>query len=223
MTAYKLLHRREGRGEHGFVLVTALIMLLVLTILGIMAIQTSVVELMISGNDKTHKQTFYQADGGTELAQQLIFENAICTTTKNGFTETLTGTNAAHLGNTIVVEVLQFSDTNPASSVVSDTNREFVYYPYTDINDPSTAATFNTRQHTNFLVQSAVQVNPGSGMQMVSGYEGLGAGSAGGGTSRLYTIAAQHFGLANSQSTITVRWRLDNFLISSAAAQDCKY
>ncbi len=213
------------KNEEGFVLIASLMILVILSILGIMATRTTMVELTISGNDKVNKQTFYQADGGTEFAQQLVFENAICTTTKNGFDETSAGSNRAHLGNTIIVENLKFAEEDITPFTVSDTSREFAYFPGIDIPDPlaATVTPFNSQPHTNFITRSVVSVNPGSGLQMVSGYEGLGAGAAGGGTSKLYTIVSQHFGLINSQSTITVRWRLDNFLISSAALQDCIY
>lgn len=210
--------------ENGFVLVTALVILVVLTLLGIMSTKTTMMELMVSGNEKIAKQTFYRADGGTELAQELIFKNLICTTTKGGFDAVSGGMMS--IGNTIIVEDLGFSEQNHPGTLsdnVSDSNREFVYYPEFDVNVSAIPAAVDEEPHTNFLTNSQVKVNPGSGLQMVSGYEGLGAGAAGGGTSRLYTIASQHYGAVNSQSVITVRWRLDNFLISSASVHDCDY
>ncbi len=80
--------------EHGFVLVTAMMVLIVLTIIGIMAMQNSTTEITISGNDRIHKQTFYQADGGTELAQHVVYQNTMCLD-ENGFTQ-----NSIFNGNT---------------------------------------------------------------------------------------------------------------------------
>ncbi len=197
-----------------------MMILMVLTIIGVMASQTTITELLISGNDKVHKQTFYQADGGTELAQHVVYHNAICSSTSNGFDDdgyTFDGNPAALLDGSILVEDLTFSNNTTPSDVttVNDTTRTFAYYPNATVND--------TPPHTNFLTNVTTQLNPGSGLQMISGYEGLGAGSVGGGTSKLFRIASQHFGQANSQSLVQVRWRLDNFIIASAAASDCDY
>lgn len=205
--------------EQGFILVTAMMILVVLTFIGLLATQSTITELAVSGNDKVHKQTFYQADGGTELAQHLVYHNSICTSTMGGFTDDGGGTSL--INGAIRVLDLTFSLSNPATVTdLSDTNREAVYYPDAYL-DAANAA--DTSPHTNFLTSSISQLNPGAGLQMISGYEGLGAGAAGGGTSRLHTIASQHHGLSNSQSLIQVRWRLDNFVVTSAAPSDCEY
>lgn len=203
------------RHKNGFVLITVLMILLILTILGIMATGTSIIELMISGNDKVHKQTFYQADGGTELAERLVFENAVCASTQDGFSVDLDGKTT--IGGNVVVENKIFAEKKSplANPVVTDINRAAAYYPTGTINDSS--------PHTNFLAQFSTEKNPGTGMQMISGYEGLGAGSAGGGTHRRYEISSQHYGLVNSQTLIVTHWRIDNFILSSAAPSDCKY
>ena len=207
------LPSQSCRHENGFILVTVMLILLILTLIGIMATNTTNVELMVSGNDKVHKQTFYQADGGTELAERLVFENAVCATTKNGFT-------LATVGGRIVIKNPIFAESNAVDpSLVSDddlTNkRGAVYYPDGVLTDAS--------PHTNFLSKFTKAFNPGSGLQMVSGYEGLGAGVAGGGMNRSYLISSQHFGLANSQTLLQTQWRLDTYILSSAASSDCVY
>jgi Tfp pilus assembly protein PilX len=200
--------------QQGFALVTVLLILLVLTLLGIMATNNTTTELRIAGNDKVHKQTFYQADGGTELAERLVFENTICSQVKNGFTHTGL---ANPLLSRIVVFDQAFADNNPADATVTDTNREFVFFP-----EGFNAATPDDSPRTNFLTTHTVGLNPGSGLQMVSGYEGLGVGATSG-THRSYTILSQHHGVVNSQTTLATQWRLDNFPITSAAVSDCKY
>ena len=74
----------QPNNQEGFVLVTAMMVLIVLTLIGIIAMNSSNTEKMISGNDKIHKTTFYQADGGSELAQHVVYHNAICLDS-NGF------------------------------------------------------------------------------------------------------------------------------------------
>lgn len=204
------------KSEKGFVLATAMVILLALTFIGLIATKISVNEMMVSGNEKFHQQTFYQADGGTELAQYLVYHNSICSTTSSGFTGNYNGNTAALINGSILVEDLSFADTkHPIVTDIADGNREAVYYTSINVNDIA--------PHTNFLTTSTSQINPGSGLQMVSGYEGLGAGSVGGGTSRNYLIASQHHGLSNSQTTVQVQWRLDSFVVSNALSSDCKY
>ncbi len=61
--------------QDGYVLVLSMMMILVLTLLGIAALNTTDIELMIAGNDTLHKKTFYKADGGTEVASSVLEEN----------------------------------------------------------------------------------------------------------------------------------------------------
>ena len=93
-----------AKREQGFALVTVLLILMVLTLLGIMATNNTTTELRIAGNDKVHKQTFYQADGGTELAERLVFENTICSQVKNGFSN-------SGLANPLMSRIVVFDQT----------------------------------------------------------------------------------------------------------------
>ncbi len=52
-------------------------------IIGISATTNTSLELQIAGNDRTHKETFYQADGGSQLAARLVEESL---GTPGGFT-----------------------------------------------------------------------------------------------------------------------------------------
>lgn len=54
--------KKTVNNEKGFVLITALLMLVVLLIIGIAATNTTTIELQISGNDKAAKQIFYAAE-----------------------------------------------------------------------------------------------------------------------------------------------------------------
>ncbi len=50
--------------EDGFVMITALMFLIILTLLGIAATRTTVTELYIAGNDYLYKRNFYVAESG---------------------------------------------------------------------------------------------------------------------------------------------------------------
>ncbi len=60
------------QNHSGSVLAAALILLAILTIMGITGISTSSTEIRIAANDMRHRQVFYQADGGTQVAVELI-------------------------------------------------------------------------------------------------------------------------------------------------------
>ena len=65
-----------AEGEGGFVLIVALLMLAALTIIGIAATNTTVLEMHISGNDKTAKINFFAAESAAlEAAQKVINES----------------------------------------------------------------------------------------------------------------------------------------------------
>ena len=58
--------------ELGFALVISLMVLLVLTFLGIMALNSTTTELLISSNEKLSKTSFYRADSGIYTAPKVI-------------------------------------------------------------------------------------------------------------------------------------------------------
>ncbi len=230
-----IMRNAEGRQNGGFVLVWALLLMVVLLILGVSGIGTSIYDSQMSVNDALHKQSFYQADGGANIAEGLVFQNAVCSITKGGFTNNF-GASSKSVGTNIVVKSVTtagigraFIDLKffqnpmiipaPTSPTVSDANRDAAFYPTVT----ALAATNDALPHTNFLYQESVIVNPGSGLNMVSGYSGLGAGSVGGGTSALYTINSQYMGTRNSQATVTVQWKVGMSIINSASVTDCFY
>jgi len=54
------------RQQQGSVLITALIILTLLSLIGIAAINTSILETMIAATEKVHSEAFYAAEGGVE-------------------------------------------------------------------------------------------------------------------------------------------------------------
>lgn len=66
------------RGEEGFVLITSMLILVVLTLIGIIATRNTSTELAISGNYTRHFEAFTAADSGTEYASEMIEINFPC-------------------------------------------------------------------------------------------------------------------------------------------------
>ncbi len=72
------------QNERGFVLITSLMILVVLTIIGIAATNTTMIELQISGNDKVARINFYEAEGtayeGARWLKEFNFEQEVGST-----------------------------------------------------------------------------------------------------------------------------------------------
>jgi len=198
--------KKQFGNEDGFVLVISLLILLILVIIGVAATTNTSIELQIAGNEKVHKQTFYQADGGAEMGIRLTYENAMCIN-MGGF--------AASPPGQFQVMTLDFASPGgyPPPSP-SDIVRDVFF-------DPSQAFD-NVAPHTNLTVGGVTVLSEGSGSAQVSAYEGLGQSSAAGGTHVLYLINSQHRGAVNSESNIGLGWRLSSHLINSASSSDCK-
>ncbi|MFA6899693.1 MAG: PilX N-terminal domain-containing pilus assembly protein [Desulfurivibrionaceae bacterium] len=64
--------KRLAINEEGFLLVTAMVVLLLLTLLGLSAMRNSSIELLIAGNDKFHKEAFYSADSAVYMTPKFL-------------------------------------------------------------------------------------------------------------------------------------------------------
>lgn len=74
------------RNEQGFVLVTGLLTLVVLTFLGLAATTNTSIELKIAGNDRLNQENFYDAEATLILGTEILEQNFNCAT---GFSKDL--------------------------------------------------------------------------------------------------------------------------------------
>jgi hypothetical protein len=188
--------------ENGFVLVGSLLILLLLTLIGISASTSTNLELQIAASDRTRKETFYQTDGGAQLAIRLVEESL---GTPGGFT----AVNANSVlvdpltpNNTVLISDLTLSEDDGVPAVPTDAARDVAYFP-----EGYNPALPNAIPHTNITAAGVTGATKGSGLQMVAGYEGKGKGAAGGGGQILYTLYSQHLGREESESMVRVEWR----------------
>jgi len=204
-----------ANNEDGFLIVMAIMLLLVLVVIGIASINTSTIELQISGNEALHTTNFYNADGGAETGYRMIEENVACdagftlnTAVDNTVSPSLAGTEtrvANNLGNIIVTD-RDFSQNDPPDTD-SSTNRTNGELTNRVIYLPEDYANNDPPEHTNIDIGGVTRASAGSGLQMVSGYEGHGKGSASGGTHMVFDLVSQRVGVKNSQSMIVAQWR----------------
>jgi hypothetical protein len=206
------------KDEQGFVLVLTMAILVVLSLIGISATNLTEIELQIAGNDRVHKETFYRADAGTEIGMRLVYDNAVCDQVNDGFDATTGTTRTFSKGataGTFVVTDLVFSAKRAAGVNITSDPRAVAYYP------PDNAGVSDAEPHTNLWFAGETKYSPGYGLQMISGYEGL--GSSGISASHVeYDIISQHQGVLNSESVITLGWRLNNSIVNNASSQDCR-
>jgi hypothetical protein len=186
-----------GNDEQGFILVVAILLLVILSILGIAATNTSMVEVQIAGNDRLQKQAFSEADGGTQAGAVLLEENIAC---PNGFS----GSAPMQIGGMEITDdifggaaKLNFwvNETVPAVDYPTDAIR-YVRLPNDD-----------TVPHTNLYFASNSSLTTGNAIQMIAGYEGTGYSAASGGGQLVTNIDSQHLGLDNSVSVVRAQWR----------------
>lgn len=176
--------------ENGFVLVTALIIMLVLTIIGIAATTNTSLELQIAGNDKVHNSTFYGAEGAAIIGAELLEQNINCAL---GFLS---------------------SDIEPGNHITVDSDHLDFYFnefpDETDILDDSTAdIRFPLAYHASSTDDTYLRI--GGSSKFLDGEDLIQHGEYEGNTDRargrLYDIYARHQGPNNSQSIIVLRWR----------------
>ncbi|MFO7761177.1 MAG: pilus assembly PilX N-terminal domain-containing protein [Thermodesulfobacteriota bacterium] len=181
--------KKISANEQGFVLVASMMILLILVIIGVSATTNTTIELQIAGNDKVAKKIFYKADGGTELAAEVIEHNIACT----GFD------NAAIHG--IYADTLDFwqNPVNATSTRPEFGDRDFCY--------PGDICSGVSMEVTSLSVGSETVYSTGAAIQQHAGYEGKGKGAAGSGAYLLYDVYSRYQENSNSETRVRVEWR----------------
>lgn len=161
--------------ERGAVLITTLLLIVIVTLIGLIAINTATVDIQISGQTKRSSMAFGGAEAGVDLAIPVI----------EGTLESGALVPPAPTG------IITNLDTGSAAPLLSEITASAD-------NNADTAS--GTPDITAGLNGVAVQIDidrlysyqlPGGAIEFAAGYEGVGAGAAGGGTGVLYRIDSQ--------------------------------
>ena len=175
------------QNESGSAMIFAILMLALLTIIGLSASSNTTLELMIAGNDKSHKQAFYFADGANEVGKELI-ERGI---EERGWSD--------QSGTEISLDKVHLLD---KSFYLSDDLGDVV----ADADNRDATVDFGSGE-TALVVGSNTRLSTGGAVQMVAGYEGKGKAAASGGAQVIYDIRAQHESPNKSKVKIASQWR----------------
>ena len=196
------------QNEQGFIMVWALLLLVIVTLLGVAGVSTSIFETKMAANQALHKQSFYQADGGTENGLALLKHNITCI---SGFS----GGNPLD-GDIDIVSTYENLWMNSYNDMpmASDSNRHFYY--------PSTNGKSLTPPYANGVINGYSEAMKGANIPQLGGYEGLAKSSGSGGVFLVYDIKVSHKGLRNSNTNIAIVYRVDN-QFSNNPAGNCIY
>lgn len=115
--------------ENGSAIVIALLVLLALSIIGIATMTTSQFETQVATNDVLYKKAFYSADGGIEIAREMIEQNLSCAM---GFPNDL-----APPVMTATLKHLCFEDPNTKQTFLRVTDLDFAYQASSDVDADS--------------------------------------------------------------------------------------
>ncbi len=164
--------KKRLKNEEGMILVMVLVLMMVIAVLGVMAINTSTIDIQIFGNQKRSSESFEVAQAGIEVSIPII-ENTLL----DGEVPDFTALPEIVLDGDVGDEVL--------GVVVSDDSVS---------NLPDVTVTMaggaNARTDIDRLYAQPVA---GGSLEFAGGYEGVGASAAGGGTAILYRIRSEGF------------------------------
>ncbi len=139
----------------GYILITTLLLLLVLTIVGLSAIGTSTVENALSGNTRLRERNLTKAEAGADISTAVV-EHSLIYNDIQGYTDIVSD---ATLPNEL--SVVEFDPDQP------DT-------------DPDVSFNVDTGLATVDIDKMMVSWMFGSSIQFASGYEGVGKGGGSG-------------------------------------------
>ena len=215
------------RNENGFVLVTGLLILVILTLIGLAATRNTSVELQIAGNDRITKETFYVAEADDILSTEILEQSFACPT---GFTKdgtTAGGVNFAEIEGTIRIferrmdrtntstagsamnrlslhrnaplEADSFDITNPGFYIGNESEADGLL-PYPIFDSGGTEFTY-------LYIAGEIRMLPGAALQMAAGYEGKGKGAGGGGVGKIMDMYSAARGAVDSKAYVAQGWR----------------
>ena len=189
----------QRRNEDGSVLVAAVLFMIILTLIGMAAMNTSTVEKQIAANDKSKKIVFHVADSGVYAVPKLISEciSAEAQVAANGI-EYLDPS-----GDRFAVP-----DNVPGDNPNSDFYEQITdQVPYNNAKDVRIDIDGNTNTVEVDVERTGTVILAGGGAEFGTGAEGLGYNSSG---SRALLFRQDSFGVGpqDSASNIIAPYRL---------------
>lgn len=158
------------KNEKGAVLITMLLLLMVITLIGVIAINVSTVDIQIAGNQRRVTTAFEGAEAGTDLAVPVIEGTLLDSILSPGAIP-----GAVYSGD-IGTEILnEQSDAELAA-----------------FNADITIANIGQGVSVSVDIDRMYPITlAGGSIEFAAGYEGIGAGAGGGGVAVLFKVTSQ--------------------------------
>ena len=190
-----MLRHHHIRSQHGSAMVLTLFILSILTMVGLLTVQSSTTEMRMAINEMHRKLAFYTAEGVTELVSEMIEQNIAC---PNGFTEN------RQRGGLVQVTTPDFwkNESQPAR-LPADSDADGL--PVRDMRIP--IGDQDSQPHTNVIVGGTRSMSRGTALQTASGYAGVGRSLAGHGSQIIFDQIVQHKGNSNTEAIVKIQWR----------------
>lgn len=185
----------------GYVLITSMVFLVILTMVGVTAVQNTALEQKMSANVAFHTQSREDSESGRNALSSTLYNHLFYRGWPAPTGTLASGTFTLPTGLTIVN-----GDTLYTKS--EDTTVDATFQSDTDGNGTADSATANLYIHRMGVVTA-----PGAGASMVAGYEGMGKSAAGGGSYlflQLKSRTSGSAGQANSQTGSHYRAVINN-------------
>jgi Tfp pilus assembly protein PilX len=187
-----------GIFQSGAVLVTSLVFLLVLTLVAVIAMQSTITDQKISTNVAFKTKSFEYSEAPRPKAGDVMDAHVF----ERGWTGVLTDstTESADYASLNVV------DTTKDLYLKNDTGEDPLANPpvYTkDMEYSRTASNGETIKSDISVYRNGARVLPGHSAAMVSGYEGTGKASAGSGSAVFYDVRSKGQHTASNANTVT--------------------
>jgi Tfp pilus assembly protein PilX len=151
--------------DKGYILITVLLLLLVLTVIGLAAIGTSTVENMLSGNIRLRERNLSKADAGTEISTAVV-ERTVRVQDTQGFVNIINPVFASTSPNYLPTEL---------RTSIFDSDTQDVLF----VVDAQNVGVDIDKMYTKWI--------GGTSIEFASGYEGIGK-SGGSGFYTFYRI-----------------------------------
>ncbi len=207
------------RQQDGFVLITAAVFLVVLTLVAVTAMKSTSLELRMSHNETIRMEAFDSSEAPRVLTADLLDVH----TFNRGWPKIAGGPVENNIFDYAIPAGLTVRDKdgNDAPDDLYLGNDETSFSPTGLLPDVHYANSITPSGQTPIQVQSDVAVykmraalSPGAGSAMVSGYEGVGRASAAAGSSIYYRVFSRGVNPDASWDDSTGQW-------SAATAQSC--
>lgn len=167
--------------QRGAILITMLLLMVIVTLLGVIAINTSTIDIQITGYAKRESLAFQGAEAGIDLSIPVI-EQTIAEGTLTPTTIPIT------IGTTTTNYSLTGDPPNLASEILNDQPASELSAFNADISISNVGQGVEVKVDIDRLYSYAL---PGGSLEFAAGYEGVGAGAGGGGVGILYSIDSQ--------------------------------